>query len=87
MSPGDLEGLFGLPSFTRIEEPARYWRYSYRGCALDLFLYGDNKSGDFEVGYFQIRETMHQASWSEGARQCRRLETLIGRESEGPSTL
>lgn len=38
MDPGDLRGVFGEPALVRIEGGVQYWRYSFAGCSLDLFV-------------------------------------------------
>jgi len=39
LSSGQLQALFGVPSFTRKENGAELWRYDKGGCRTFFFLY------------------------------------------------
>ncbi len=54
----ELEAMLGRPSLRRREPPAEYWRYSFTGCILDVFLYRDPGSEKPEVIYFEFRNVM-----------------------------
>ncbi len=63
-----LEGLLGLPSFTRQDPPAELWQYRNDVCTLDLFLY-ETASGGHSVEHYEFRET---GKSREAAEQCLR---------------
>jgi len=54
MATSDLESVFGKPSLVRREGTVQYWRYSFTGCILDLFVNTDPEGGS-EVAYFELR--------------------------------
>ncbi len=56
-STAALTRVLGAPSLKRVEPPAEYWRYSFRRCTLDLFLYRDPVTGDTRVVYAEVRAT------------------------------
>ncbi len=55
---GELERMLGRPSLRRREPPAEYWRYSFTGCILDVFLYRGSETAIPEVVYFEFRNVM-----------------------------
>jgi hypothetical protein len=59
----------------RRERPAQYWRYSYAGCALDLFLYAEPE-GLLRVAYYEVRPD----PWRTGERtpRCESLRARLG---------
>ncbi len=54
MGGSDLRGVFGDPTLVRKEGGVQYWRYSFTGCTLDLFVNADAE-GRTEVVYFELR--------------------------------
>ncbi len=55
---GELEQILGRPSLRRREPPAEYWRYSFTGCILDVFLYRSSEAAIPKVVYFEFRNVM-----------------------------
>ena len=53
MATSDLRGVFGEPSLVRREGNVQYWRYSFTGCILELFVNTD--AAVSEVAYFDLR--------------------------------
>lgn len=76
MATSDLRNVFGDPALVRREGGVQYWRYSFAGCTLDLFVNeGDN--GSAEVVYFDLRPNSslgNDAAKAECARLGARLE-------------
>ncbi len=56
--PAELERLLGRPDLRRREPPAEYWRYSFTGCILDVFLFRRSATAAPEVIYFEFRNVM-----------------------------
>ncbi len=56
--PAELRRLLGRPDLRRREPPAEYWRYSFTGCILDLFLFRRSATAAPEVIYFEFRNVM-----------------------------
>ena len=56
--PAELERMLGRPSLRRREPPAEYWRYSFTGCTLDVFLYREPDFRKTRVIYFEFRNVM-----------------------------
>jgi hypothetical protein len=54
MATGDLRNVFGEPALVRREGGVQYWRYSFTGCTLDLFVNTDGDGGA-QVVYFDLR--------------------------------
>ena len=54
MATSDLRSVFGEPALVRSEGSVQYWRYSFTGCILDLFVNTDEAGGS-EVAYFDLR--------------------------------
>ncbi len=54
MATHDLRDVFGDPALVRTEGGVQYWRYSFAGCTLDLFV-NTKSDGPAEVAYFDLR--------------------------------
>ncbi len=54
----ELERMLGRPALRRREPPAEYWRYSFTGCTLDVFLFRDGATARPRVIYFEFRNVM-----------------------------
>ena len=83
MATSDLESIFGKPALVRSEGAVQYWRYSFTGCILDLFVNTDEAGGS-EVAFFELRPS---GAWGNGAAEteCDRLgERLTGIERLTP---
>jgi hypothetical protein len=76
MTTGDIESVFGKPALIRREGSVQYWRYSFTGCILDLFVNTDAAGGS-EVAYFDLRPN---GGYGNGAaeRECARLGEHLG---------
>jgi hypothetical protein len=84
MATSDLKSVFGEPALVRTEGAVQYWRYSFTGCILDLFVNTDQAGGS-EVAYFDLRPN---GAYGNGTaeRDCDRLgERLAGVERLAPS--
>ena len=89
MATRDLRSVFGDPALVRTEGGVQYWRYSFAGCTLDLFVNtktdrpdSDNRA---EVAYFDLRPS---TTYGNGAAktECERLgERLQDIEPIAPS--
>jgi hypothetical protein len=79
MATQDLKSVFGDPALVRTEGGVQYWRYSFAGCTLDLFV--NTEAGrPSEVAYFDLRPS---STYGNGAAkaECERLgERLQGIE-------
>jgi len=52
MAAADLERVFGVPDFKRVDPPAQLWQYRRPGCRLDVFLYAEEGApGRFAVAH------------------------------------
>jgi hypothetical protein len=83
MATNDLRSVFGEPALVRSEGSVQYWRYSFTGCILDLFVNTDDAGGS-EVAYFDLRP---HGAYGNGAAEgeCDRLgERLAGVERLAP---
>jgi hypothetical protein len=71
MATGDLRNVFGEPTLVRHEGGVQYWRYSFTGCTLDLFV---NTSGEVgaEVVYFDLQPSTVYGNGAAKA-ECARL--------------
>lgn len=76
MATRDLRSVFGDPALVRTEGGIQYWRYSFAGCTLDLFVntkadrpYPDDLS---EVAYFDLRPSTTYGNGAAKA-ECERL--------------
>ena len=84
MATGDLRSVFGEPALVRSEGSVQYWRYSFTGCILDLFVNID-AAGNSEVAYFDLRPNGGQGN-GVAKRDCDRLgDRLTGVERLTPS--
>lgn len=54
IAASDLKSIFGEPALVRDEGGVQYWRYSFAGCTLDLFV-NTQEGGDAEVIYFELQ--------------------------------
>jgi hypothetical protein len=54
MPTNDLRSVFGEPALVRKEGSVQYWRYSFAGCTLDLFV-NTLADGSSEVAFFDLR--------------------------------
>lgn len=54
MATNDLRATLGEPALVRTEGGVQYWRYSFVGCTLDLFV-NRLADGSTEVVYFDLR--------------------------------
>jgi hypothetical protein len=72
----DLRDVFGDPALVRTEGGVQYWRYSFAGCTLDLFVNtrpdGPNPDNLAEVAYFDLRPSDHYGNGAAKA-DCERL--------------
>ncbi|HET6467187.1 MAG TPA: hypothetical protein VFG43_02300 [Geminicoccaceae bacterium] len=82
MDSGEVARLLGEPALQRRERPAQYWRYSYAGCTLDLFLYAEPETGRMQVLHWELRaEPRPQAFRTERcAGMAARLGPLPGQD-------
>ena len=83
MATSDLRSVFGEPALVRSEGSVQYWRYSFAGCILDLFVNTDEAGGS-EVAYFDLRPN---GAYGNGVAkgECDRLgERLAGVERLAP---
>jgi hypothetical protein len=77
MATGDLRDVFGEPTLVRREGSVQYWRYSFTGCILDLFVNTDAEGGS-EVAYFELRANSVYGNGSAEA-ECARLDEHLTR--------
>lgn len=83
MAASDLRSVFGEPSLLRREGNVQYWRYSFTGCILDLFVNTDADGGS-EVAYFDLRPNGLYGNGA-AAAECDRLgQRLTGVERLTP---
>ena len=83
MATGDLKSVFGEPTLVRKEGSVQYWRYSFTGCTLDLFV-NTEANGSTEVVYFDLRPNGSHGNGSAKA-ECDRLGArLEGYERSTP---
>jgi hypothetical protein len=59
-----LQKLLGTPAFMRRDASAQLWRYTARGCVLDMFLYRNGVSGPFVVKHLTARNSTGSAPGS-----------------------
>ena len=71
MATSDLKSVFGEPTLVRKEGGVEYWRYSFTGCTLDLFV-NTEANGSTEVVYFDLRANGSHANTVAKA-ECERL--------------
>ena len=71
MATSDLRSVFGDPTLVRREGAVQYWRYSFVGCTLDLFVNTD-ANGSAEVVYFDLRPNGSHVNGG-AAAECDRL--------------
>jgi hypothetical protein len=76
MDSSAVQGLLGRPALQRRERPAQYWRYSYAGCALDVFLYADPAGGSLRVAYYEVRPDPIDAAMRNA--RCELIRTRLG---------
>jgi hypothetical protein len=81
MASAEVQGLLGTPALQRRERPAQYWRYSYAGCILDLFLYVEQPSGELRVAYYEVRPDDQWGSSLPNPR-CERIQATLGRMAD-----
>lgn len=86
MDSAEVQGLLGVPALQRREQPAQYWRYSYAGCILDLFLYVEQPSGELRVAYYEVRPD-ERMGMSLSNPRCERIQTALGRIAEAGGEL
>jgi hypothetical protein len=77
MATGDLRNVFGEPTLVRREGGVQYWRYSFSGCILDLFVNTD-PHGSSEVAYFELRASGVYGNGA-AAADCARLDEHLTR--------
>lgn len=71
MATQDLRNVFGDPALVRTEGGVQYWRYSFAGCTLDLFV--NTKAGSpSEVAYYDLRPSTTYGNGAAKA-ECERL--------------
>jgi hypothetical protein len=80
MDSAEVQGLLGEPALQRRETPAQYWRYSYAGCILDLFLYAEQPSGVLRVAYYEIRQDDRPGTVRNAG--CMRIQSTLGRMAD-----
>jgi hypothetical protein len=85
MDSSQVQGLLGQPALQRRERPAQYWRYSYAGCILDLFLYVEMPADVLRVAYFEVRPD-GRAGVS-GNPRCERIQASLGRMADDAGAL
>jgi hypothetical protein len=71
MATNDLRAMLGEPALVRTEGGVQYWRYSFTGCILDLFV-NRQADGSAEVVYFDLRRA-HGLGDGNAATACERL--------------
>jgi hypothetical protein len=81
MESGQVASLLGEPALQRREQPAQYWRYSYAGCTLDLFLYRHPESGRMHVLYYELRQEPRPAAFRN--ERCAGMAARLGPNSAG----
>lgn len=81
MNSAEVQGLLGAPALQRREQPAQYWRYSYAGCTLDLFLYVEQPSGALRVAYYEVRSEDTFGIPVANPR-CERIQAALGRMAD-----
>ena len=86
MNSAEVEGLLGAPALQRRERPAQYWRYSYAGCTLDLFLYVEQPSGALRVAYYEVRSDATSGVPVANPR-CERIQAMLGRMADNDDGL
>lgn len=72
MDPGDLHSVFGDPALVRFEGSVQYWRYTFAGCSLDLFVNAP-AGGATEIVYYELRPEIVAASDRPAAADCERF--------------
>jgi hypothetical protein len=85
MDSSQVQGLLGQPALQRRERPAQYWRYSYAGCILDLFLYVEMPSAVLRVAYFEVRPD--RRAGVPGNPRCERIQASLGRMADDAGAL
>ncbi len=68
--------LLGAPALQRKEEPAEYWRYSFRGCSIHMFLYDEGGSERQRVAWYEVRPPARVKD--PAVERCRTLVDRIG---------
>ncbi|MCB1882470.1 MAG: hypothetical protein KDG89_00500 [Geminicoccaceae bacterium] len=81
MSAEGVRTLLGEPSLSRDEDPAHYWRYTFSGCSLDLYLYPDPRAGFDRITHVDLRGEAFPAP----DPNCLELERRIAPEKPRPS--
>ena len=71
MATRDLRGVFGDPALVRTEGGVQYWRYSFAGCTLDLFV-NTKADSPSAVAYFDLRPSTTYGNGAAKA-ECERL--------------
>ena len=56
MDATGVVALLGKPSFRRRESDAQYWRYSFSGCVVDIYVYRDERSDRDHVVHYDLHE-------------------------------
>jgi hypothetical protein len=77
MGATQVSAILGEPALQRRERPAQYWRYSYAGCTLDLFLYADpRQAGQMKVLYYELRQEPRPAAFRNA--RCADMQARLG---------
>lgn len=69
MTDSEVRAWLGGPRLLRDEADVQYWRYSYLGCTLDLFVYLDGATP--RVGHHDVR--LEPSAVAKGSERCRRF--------------
>ena len=77
MEANSVVALLGRPTLTSRENGAQYWRYSYAGCTVDIYVYHDPARARDEGVHVALREPWGDA-WSASGRGCARLAARLG---------
>lgn len=76
MEGDKVVALLGTPALQRKEEPAQYWRYSFRGCSIDMFLYEEGGSERQRVAWYEVRPPARVKD--PAVERCRTLVDRLG---------
>ena len=84
MDATGVVALLGKPSFRRRESDAQYWRYSFSGCVVDIYVYRDARSDRDHVVHYDLHEPWRPPRMRRSPTQnCDVLARRLVRDSTG----
>ena len=84
MDASNVVALFGKPSLQRRESDAQYWRYSFAGCVVDIYVYQEDGGERDEVVHYALRDPAKVRHLSGPSPSCDALERRLVRAPEQP---